>query len=63
MEKRRRLVMERSKVEGRMGRKADSGRLDRLKKLRSVGMSVQEITKLCNISRSTYYREMAKGKN
>lgn len=59
-EKKRRLGMERAKMAGRMGRKATKGRQEQLQRLRSAGMSVREITELCGISRSAYYRKMKK---
>lgn len=55
-EKKRRLGIERAKDAGRMGRKPSSGRQEQIQKLRSAGLTVKEITKLCGISRSTYYR-------
>ena len=59
-EKRRRLGMERAKMAGRMGRKTNKGRREQLQRLRATGLSVREITELCGISRSTYYRNMTK---
>ena len=55
-EKKRRLGIERAKAEGRMGRKCDDGVVDRVKRLKNAGFSIQEIISLCDISRSTYYR-------
>lgn len=57
-EKKRRLGMERAKAQGRMGRKPDQGKLGQVQKLRQAGLTVREITNLCGISRSTYYRHM-----
>jgi DNA invertase Pin-like site-specific DNA recombinase len=61
-EKKRRLGMERAKDAGRMGRKPDQGKLGQVQKLRQAGLTVREITELCGISRSTYYRHMGKQK-
>lgn len=55
-EKKRRLGIERAKDAGRMGRKPNSSKQEQIQKLRSAGLTVKEITKLCGISRSTYYR-------
>lgn len=55
-EKRRRLGIERAKKAGRMGRKPGNSKQGQIQKLRSAGLTVKEITKLCGISRSTYYR-------
>lgn len=59
-EKKRRLGMERAKMAGRMGRKTNKGRREQLQRLRAAGLPVREITELCGISRSTYYRNMTK---
>ena len=55
-EKKRRLGIERAKAEGRMGRKSDKDIVDKVKRLKKAGFSIQEIVSLCGISRSTYYR-------
>lgn len=55
-EKKRRLGIERAKAEGRMGRKSDKDIVDKVKRLKKAGFSIQEIISLCGISRSTYYR-------
>ena len=59
-EKKRRMGMQRAKVEGRMGRKADGRKAEQMRKLRAVGLTVREITELCRVSRSTYYRQVGK---
>lgn len=61
-EKKRRLGMERAKAQGRMGRKPDQGKLGQVQKLRQAGLTVREITNLCGISRSTFYRHMGRTK-
>ncbi len=55
-EKKRRLGIEKATVEGRMGRKIDANTVDRVRRLKAADFTVQEIIKLCGISRSTYYR-------
>ena len=55
-EKKRRLGIERAKAEGRMGRKCNENTVDKVKRLKKAGFSIQEIISLCGISRSTYYR-------
>ncbi len=55
-EKKRRLGIERAKADGRMGRKVNLEVVDRVQRLRASGFSLSEILKMCNISRSTYYR-------
>jgi len=59
-EKKRRMGMQRAKVEGRMGRKADGRKAEQMRKLRAAGLTVREITELCRVSRSTYYRQVGK---
>lgn len=59
-EKRRRLGMERARQDGRMGRKADSRKVEQVQRLKSAGLSAKEILELCGISRSTYYRYLKK---
>lgn len=61
-EKKRRLGIERAKDAGRMGRKPVNGRQEQIQKLRLAGFTIREITNLCGISRSTYYRHMGKTK-
>lgn len=61
-ERKRRLGMERAKAQGRMGRKPYQGKLGQVQKLRQAGLTVREITNLCGISRSTYYRHIGKQK-
>lgn len=61
-EKKRRLGIQRAKDAGRMGRKTGNIRQEQIQKLRSAGLTVKEITKLCGISRSTYYRHKGKEK-
>ena len=61
-ERKRRLGMERAKQEGRMGRKKDERKTEQMKKLRSAGLSVREISELCGVSRSTYYRQVGGNK-
>lgn len=60
-EKKRRLGIERATAEGRMGRKVNADTIDKVKRLKTADFSVQEITKLCGISRSTYYRIIKTG--
>lgn len=55
-EKKRRLGIERATADGRMGRKVNLEVVDRVQRLRASGFSLSEILKMCNISRSTYYR-------
>lgn len=59
-EKKRRLGIERAKDAGRMGRKPDDSKKEQIQKLRSAGLTVNEITKLVGMSRSTYYRHKRK---
>lgn len=59
-EKKRRLGMERAREDGRMGRKADQTKKERMAKLRNAGMTVEEVCDLCGVSRSTYYRGSGK---
>lgn len=59
-EKKRRLGIEKATAEGRMGRKIDADVIDRVKRLKAADFSVREITQLCGISRSSYYRYVKK---
>ena len=59
-EKKRRMGMQRAKEEGRMGRKIDGRKAEQMRKLRAAGVTVREITDLCGVSRSTYYRQAGK---
>lgn len=59
-EKKRRMGMQRAKAEGRMGRKADGRKAEQMRRLRAAGLTVREITELCRVSRSTYYRQVGK---
>lgn len=55
-EKKRRLGIEKATAEGRMGRKIDTNIVDKVKRLKAADFTVREITQLCGISRSSYYR-------
>ena len=54
------MGMQRAKEEGRMGRKIDGRKAEQMRKLRAAGLTVREITDLCGVSRSTYYRQVGK---
>ncbi len=55
-EKKRKLGILQAASDGRMGRKTDEDTKDMVVRLKKSGFTVEEITNLCNISRSTYYR-------
>lgn len=55
-EKKRRLGIDKAKLEGRMGRKSNKEIKERVLKLKSADFPRDEIMKLCGISYSTYYR-------
>ena len=55
-EKKRRLGIEKAKAEGRMGRKCNRDKREKVLKLKSAGFVRDEILKMCEISYSTYYR-------
>ena len=55
-EKKRKLGILQATSDGRMGRKVDEDTKDMVVRLKKSGFTVEEITDLCDISRSTYYR-------
>ena len=63
VEKKRRLGMEKAKAAGRMGRKIDKAKGEQMRKMRTAGLTVREITELCGVSRSTFYRRVGKNED
>ena len=55
-EKKRKLGILQATSDGRMGRKTDEDTKDMVVRLKKSGFTVEEISDLCDISRSTYYR-------
>lgn len=55
-EKKRKLGILQATSDGRMGRKIDEDTKEMVVRLKKSGFTVEEITDLCDISRSTYYR-------
>ena len=55
-EKKRRLGIDKAKLEGRMGRKSNKEIKERVLRLKAADFPRDEIMKLCGISYSTYYR-------
>ena len=55
-EKKRRLGIDKAKLEGRMGRKSNKEIKERVLRLKVADFPRDEIMKLCGISYSTYYR-------
>ena len=59
-EKKRKLGILQAASAGKMGRKVDENTREMVVKLKNSGFTVEEITDLCDISRSTYYRYVKK---
>jgi transposase len=59
-EKKRKLGILQAASAGKMGRKVDENTREMVVKLKNSGFMVEEITDLCDISRSTYYRYVKK---
>lgn len=55
-EKKRKLGILQATSAGKMGRKIDEDTKEMVIRLKKSGFTVEEITDLCDISRSTYYR-------
>lgn len=55
-EKKRKLGILQAASAGKMGRKVDEDTKEMVVRLKKSGFTVDEITDLCDISRSTYYR-------
>lgn len=55
-EKKRKLGILQAASAGKMGRKIDEDTKEMVVRLKKSGFTVEEITDLCDISRSTYYR-------
>ena len=55
-EKKRKLGILQAATAGKMGRKVDEDIKEMVIRLKKSGFTVEEITDLCDISRSTYYR-------
>jgi len=59
-EKKRKLGILQAASAGKMGRKVDENTREMVVKLKNSGFTVEEITDLCDISHSTYYRYVKK---
>ncbi len=59
-EKKRKLGILQAASAGKMGRKIDEDTKEMVVRLKKSGFTVEEITDLCDISRSTYYRYVKK---
>lgn len=62
-EKKRKMGIDKARIDGKMGRKANLKIKNKVLKLKNAGFSISEIIDMCDISRSTYYRILNSVKN
>jgi len=62
-EKKRKMGIEKARIDGKMGRKANLEIKNKVLKLKNARFSISEIIDMCDISRSTYYRILNSVKN